>query len=434
MSTSTDKICLGSADGHVGPPTLVYRDYLEKHLYPLFDDYYQHHVWRWAVQSKDSFLPANYNAAMRNTEGFDPSHGSPVAWDPNMRLKAQDQAGLAAETFFPDDQNRNDPPWGSGLATASVDGPGGSKEHPAELVRAGARAYNRWMADFCSTDPNRLRGITILGTMEDVLWCVDEIVRAYESGLTTGIMLPLDYYQPLYHHPRYDIVWQTCSELNLSVASHVSRGHPHYLGEDPWVQRFMYLQECGWYALRPVWCMIMGGTLERFPDLRLVITELGAKWVAPMLQGLDASFNMWPKMQASRDVPRKVNFTMTPSEYFKRQCFVAHTTSQERADFEGEAYDNVPNMVFGMDVGHNEGWWPVFGFQEPIPEGNPPGQTTPAMSIEAARRSIWGGLASSSIMPYLQDNFFRAYPMIDRAALQDVVDRVGPTPNDIGLL
>jgi predicted TIM-barrel fold metal-dependent hydrolase len=318
------------------------------------------------------------------------------------------------------------------LANATVDGADGSKGHPAELVRAGARAYNRWLADFCSSDPNRLRGITILGTMDDVVWVVDEIVRAYESGLQTGIMLPLDYYLPLYHHPRYDIVWQTCQELNLSVITHVSRGHPHYLGEDPWVQRFMYGQEANWYAQRPIWCMIMGGTLERFPDLRLVITELGVNWVAPLLGGLDASFNMWPKMQASRDVPRRVNFTMTPSEYFQRQCYVAHTTNQLRAEFEAGAYEGVPNMVFGMDVGHNEGWWPVFGFPEPVPEGNMthPG---PAQSIEDAIKSIWGGLPASAMLPYLQDNFFKAYPMIDRAALQDVVDRIGPTAEGIGL-
>ena len=352
-----------------------------------------------------------------------------------MRLKAQDGAGIATEVMFPDDQNANDPPWGSGLATATVDGAAGDAGYPAELVRAGARAYNRWLADFCAPDRNRLRGVTLLGTMDDVVWCVDEIRRAYESGLQTAIMLPLDYYQPVYHHPRYDIVWETCQELDLSVVTHVSRGHPHYLGEDPWLQRFMYNQEANWYAQRPIWCFIMGGVLERFPNLRLTITELGASWVPPLIAGLDAAADMWPNMPASRDVPRKVNFTMKPSEYFQRQCYVAHTTNQYRSEFEGAAYDSVPNMIFGMDVGHSEGWWPVYGFPDPKPQG--PGmqqEELDPMTPDVALKSIFGGLSAEKLMPYFQDNYFKAYPTVDRAALQPTVDRIGPTVEDLGLV
>ena len=95
-------------------------------------------------------------------------------------------------------------------------------------------------------DPDRLRGITILGTLEDPVASVEEIKRAYGDGLRTGIMLPLDYDQPYLHHKRYDMIWDTCQELDLSVITHVSRGHPKWLGDDPWVQRFLYMQEGGW--------------------------------------------------------------------------------------------------------------------------------------------------------------------------------------------
>ena len=98
-SLSDTKICLGSGDGHVGAPTSVYKGYLEKTLHDEFDDFYAHHVWRWAAQSKDSFLPKEFNAKMWDSQGFDPEFGSPVAWDPQFRLKVQDDAQLSCEVF-----------------------------------------------------------------------------------------------------------------------------------------------------------------------------------------------------------------------------------------------------------------------------------------------------------------------------------------------
>lgn len=224
MSIAPDtKICLGSADGHVGPPTAVYKQYLEKTLHGEFDEFYRGHIWRWAAQSKDSFLPEEFNAKMWDSEGFDPEYGSPVAWDPQFRLKVQDEAQLSCEVFFPDDQNGNEPPWGAGLAACTIGGPHGTDASPG-LVRAGARAYNRWLAEFCAPDPNRLRGITLMATFEDPVATVDEIRRAYDDGLRTGIMLPLDYYEPYLHHPRYDMIWDTCQELDLSLVIHISPG------------------------------------------------------------------------------------------------------------------------------------------------------------------------------------------------------------------
>jgi predicted TIM-barrel fold metal-dependent hydrolase len=428
-----ERICLASADGHVGPPTLVYRDYLEPWEQPLFDEYYAKHIWRWSPQSEDSFFPPETNAKFWDTEGFDPERGTALAWDPELRLKAMDQAMIPCDVFFPDDQSTNDPPWGSGLASAAVIGETGSPKYARELVRAGARAYNRWLAEFCSVDPARLRGMTILGTLDDVLWCCQEVRRAYDAGLQTGVMLPLEYYLPALHHPRYEPLWRTCSELNLPVASHIATGHPDYLGEDPLVIRFMY-GEGDFFAKRPISQLILGGVLERFPNLRLVITELGVGWLPMTLAGLDAAFEMWPDMRASREVPRKVNFSMKPSEYWQRQCFIAHTTAQRTHEFEGEFYDSVPNMVFGADIGHFEGWWPVFGFPN-APKGQPAiFADLPVLPVEQTYKAIWGGLEAKRILPYLEDNFFRLYQNVDRKALQPVVDRIGPTPAEIGLV
>jgi predicted TIM-barrel fold metal-dependent hydrolase len=419
----------------VGAPFEVYKDYLDKWAHADFDDWKDHHVSRWSPSQKDSYFPKNLNSKFWSTEGYDPEHGTAVTWDPNLRLKAIDQAMIACEVLIPDDTNTNDPPFGAGLATALSEGSTGTVEYPPALVRAGARAYNRWLAEFCSVDPDRLKGLIILGTTEDLGWCVEETRRAYESGLTAGLMLPLDYYQPYFHHPRYNVLWEMCTELDIPVVSHQGRGNPHYLGEDPWMQRYMFGLDLFLYAKRPVNSLIMGGVLERFPQLRLVVTEVGIDWVAPLLQGMDVSFVGWPDIQANRDVPGRVNFSMKPSEYWERQCYVCHSTCQMRAEFEGDAYESVPNMIFGADIGHHEGWWPVFGFPEPTPLGQPSVfAQLPVVPVEDAYRTIWSGLPAAKMMPYLEDNFFKAYPAFDRNALKAVTERIGPSQAEIGLI
>jgi hypothetical protein len=125
---------------------------------------------------------------------------------------------------------------------------------------------------------------------------------------------------------------------------------------------------------------------------------------------------------------------MTPSEYWKRQCFITHSIMQRREEFEGDRYESVPNMVFGADLGHGEGMWPTFGFPEPKPQSLRVLADMPVYPIEEAVKAIWGGLPASRIVPYLQDNFFKAYPNVDRAALQGVADRIGPTASELGLV
>jgi hypothetical protein len=91
-------------------------------------------------------------------------------------------------------------------------------------------------------------------------------------------------------------------------------------------------------------------------------------------------------------------------------------------------------MLFGTDIGHAEGWWPTFGFPDPAPEGLAGFEVgLPVMPPDVMMKEMWRDLAADDVVPYLQDNFFRAYPNVDRAALQPVVDRIGPTASELGL-
>jgi len=421
VKESHQKIILASGDGHVGARTHVYKDYLEKYLHPTFDEYYGRHKWRWSPSKPESYFPTSFHDKFVGSEGFDPAVGNAITWDADLRLKEYDRIGVTCEVLHPDDQNTNDPPFGSGLATGAVEG----EEYPPELVRAGARAYNRWLADFCSADRDRLHGCILLGTLSDPVWCVEEIRRAYDSGLTTGVLLPLEYYEPLYHHTRYDIIWQTCAELGLAVNAHVSKGTPAFLGDDPYVERFMWFWEAVWFAQRPLWSLTMGGVLERFPDLHLNIAEIGVDWVNPLLEKLDRNLMMETglPMNAAKGNPRRVPLSLRPSEYFARQCAVIHSAGPLKAELTGELYGDVPNMVWGGDVGHAEGIWP-----------NTVGAEGDGLDPREAIAELVGGVPESKALAYLTDNFFKAYPNVDRAAQQKIADRIGRSRAELGVV
>ena len=137
---------------------------------------------------------------------------------------------------------------------------------------------------------------------------------------------------------------------------------------------------------------------------------------------------MWPEMRASRDVPERVNFSLSRRSTSSGRCYIAHSTAQLPAEFEGDYEERVPNMIWGADIGHGEGWWPVNGFPEPAPKDNASlFEVLDRCRVERDAKSIWEGLPAEKLMPYLQDNFFKAYQNFDKVKLQEVANRIGPS-------
>jgi predicted TIM-barrel fold metal-dependent hydrolase len=60
--------------------------------------------------------------------------------------------------------------------------------------------------------------------------------------------------------------------------------------------------------------MVMGGVFERFPRLALGIIEVGAGWIGPVCERMDAHANLMAKVGRT--------FPMKPSEYVRRNVRV----------------------------------------------------------------------------------------------------------------
>ena len=104
--------------------------------------------------------------------------------------------------------------------------------------------------------------------------------------------------------------------------------------------------------------MLLGGVFERFPTLRLAITEDGAWWVPDVIERADDKFmgtnHNVLKMgeNAFRDV-----LTMKPSEYFERNCWVGASTPTPSEVARRERI-GLNSLMWGNDFPHPEGTWP----------------------------------------------------------------------------
>ena len=65
--------------------------------------------------------------------------------------------------------------------------------------------------------------------------------------------------------------------------------------------------------------MMAEGVFEKFTNLRVVMVEIGATWIAHWLDFLDARYGRFGF---------RSKLTMKPSEYFARQCWIAPSPSR----------------------------------------------------------------------------------------------------------
>ena len=338
-----DRYMIISSDCHAGLPPEQYRDYLDPKYREIFDAALPIQIAEVEKAAK-KFLVADINEEWR--AGI--KEGLSGAWDPDERTKVMDGDGCAGEVIYPDGiTEMNMPPFGAGLSlpTEGIN---------PELQWAGARAHNRWLAELCQMDPVRRAGIAIVPALWDVGEAVAETRWARENGLR-GILLPnLWGDMEAYHDPKYDPLWATCQELNMVVNFHSGGAPMKDYGEHPGMLG-IFISEMAWWAARPLTFMIWGGVFERFPQIRVVITEATSIWVPEYLSLLD--FRYSETHFAAKLGDYRSHLSMKPSEYFARNVWLGASV-MPRDEAEARYDIGVDRLCWGTDYPHPEGTWP----------------------------------------------------------------------------
>jgi predicted TIM-barrel fold metal-dependent hydrolase len=414
---SEDRLLLVSSDGHIGPPAERYRDYFDPKFRDDFDEWFAAYIPMWMTKgtipsdAEKSVLDENMWGA-EYTQEFQARAakipwGIEGKWDPAKRLDAMDIDGVTADVMFPDDQSSNSPPF---LGLARDFREKWDRWSHAQR-REGARAYNRWLAEFCSADPDRLLGVALIGTLADVDDAMATIIEAKEAGLGGGLMLPVNYYnvdEPFWNDRRYEPIWSLCEELEMPLHTHVGPGSPYY-GEDNFEGMLIWCMESSFWVHRPLWFFTYSGIFERHPNLKFAFTEQGVDWIPPMLMAMDMVLE--GKITPFGEDARRKMFSIMPSEYFRRQCYVGatYTDALGWVSEEQRAQLGVDRIMWGSDYPHMESAWP---------------------HTRQKLYELMKGIPEDEVRAIVAGNAIECYGL-DAARLQAIADRVGPTVDEI---
>ncbi len=318
--------------------------------------------------------------------------GRAGTWDPALRARELEADGIAAEVIFPGAENHDVPFRGRRPVSDRVE------PVSAELRAAGARAYNRWLADLCAAHPGRRAGVAVVD-FEDVEGALAELRRARASGLHGGLLLPSEWDQlPSYNHPRYEPLWSLCEELALPVNCHPTGTGRDGYGDLPGAAA-IFLTEVKWFAHRPLHFLLWGGVFERHPRLRFVLTEQMADWVPAELAYLDDLYQR-PIFAQIREGLR-----LLPSEYFRRQCSIG-ASFMFRHEVEMRHHIGIEQLMWGSDYPHAEGTWP---------------------KTQETLAQVFAGVPEEELDAMLGGNAARIYGF-DPVQLRSVAERSGPDP------
>lgn len=261
---------------------------------------------------------AEAGAAIENVVAGAKGWHAPGAFDPAERTKALDDLGFEKQLVF---------------STFSATQYLGHKD--LDVRYGGLRAHNRAMAEFCGEDA-RLIAVAQL-SLADPKRAVAEIETAVKEG-AGAFWIPgttVDERSP--GHPDFDPIWAALCDSRTPFVLHVgaqsqvlpkaylNNGQPKSPdllggGENLRVRDFMVLSFAPQMFLTS---LVFDGVLERFPNLRGGVIELGAGWVPQFLRTLDLSQKIFRKtdkavaglsLKGSEYIHRQVRFTPFPGE------------------------------------------------------------------------------------------------------------------------
>jgi predicted TIM-barrel fold metal-dependent hydrolase len=296
-------------------------------------------------------------------------------WDAASQRTAMDAEGLDVAVLFPT----------RGLFVLGLDTPQqmGSDGLEPDFAAAIARAYNDWMRDFCAAYPERMFGCGMVAP-HDVGAAVREARRCVEElGFRAVFLSPGMINRTPWHHADYDPLWAECERLGVPICFH--GGGQNYLRPDFSLEVLDKLMM--WHTFsQPLGIMTVlvsltaGGVFERFPRLRAGLLEGNCSWAPWLLYRLDEHYEWLGRFEAPE-------LRMKPSEYFRRNCFLAVEADEVTVAQYVAAFGD-DNLVFSTDYPHADSKYPhaVDAFFE-LPLGD-----------DSRRKILW-------------DNFCRLYGM-----------------------
>jgi predicted TIM-barrel fold metal-dependent hydrolase len=234
------------------------------------------------------------------------------AGNPKLRLDDMDRDGLSASVIYG--------PVSLGLP---IDDPA--------LQAASYAAWNDWaIEEFNAVAPDRL---CVLGFLPS--HSADAAARELERCAALGHRgAIIDVFTIDVGDPAWDRLWAAAEHTGLPISFHLKAGSwsnlSYKIGK--W-QSAAFASILPLQLDEPLATMVFSGALERHPDLRLVLAEIGLGWLPYFLWRMD---NEWQLLREKLDYAPSI----APSALFRRQVIAA---------FEDDAFAATAIPLIGAD-------------------------------------------------------------------------------------
>jgi predicted TIM-barrel fold metal-dependent hydrolase len=263
-------------------------------------------------------------------------------WDRDERSVALDRLGFEHQLIFPTAS------FPQVLACPT--------EHRLEAVRA----MNRGLADFCADPRLSAAGYVPFHHGADAALAIVHELSEQGAGAFLVDSVPARGARSP-SHPDFDPVWAAMAEADRPAVLHVGadnghrpvrreffdNGRPmgHVRSDAPGdALSFTAIGAPGELFLGS---LVLDGVLERFPTLRIGVTELGVSWLPSFLHMIDTAHRSFRRIQ---DLS---HLTMRPSDYIRRQVAVSPFAGE---DVGWVIEQSDPACVaFSSDYPHHEG-------------------------------------------------------------------------------
>ena len=331
--TPSRSFAVFDADSHVVEP----RDVWERYLDPEYRVLGKHALWR-EHGEHDAYLKIN-GRMFRDT--MNPNIPRHAIWRPGMTW--EDVGELDADVRHPPVAGASD----AKARLADMDAMGVDQtflyptwfaegfhlvEDP-DVAWALARAYNDWMADFCSAAPDRLFAAALI-PLQSIDFSVAELDRIAGQACFRGAFIrPMFLEGRYFTHPYYEPLWAALEKRGVVAAVHPSAGlwNPEWTSHGPHFEKVKGRLEDGFgfsggpfaggssgpemgfrsgrkmghpiaQILSPwldnhmfVAAALIGfAAMQRYPDMKVVMAHGKASWMEEVLEKMESSTRTLP--------------------------------------------------------------------------------------------------------------------------------------------
>jgi predicted TIM-barrel fold metal-dependent hydrolase len=288
---------------------------------------------------EDFFRRGNPEGKSRREIFGKPVRSTPAMRDPGSRVELLDELGVERTMMYPtlasllEERLRDDP----------------------EMTHAVIHAFNEWLYETWQFNFEDRIFTTPVITLPIVEKALEEMEWVIERGARAMLVRPAPV--PGYRGPRsfalpeFDPVWQMAVDHDIVVVNHGSdSGYSRYYGD--WQGRATEMLPFQPQAFPMLWserpaadaagAWVCHGAMSRFPQLKVMIVELGGSWLEPLVKQLE---NLYKKM------PQE--FTEHPVEVLRRNLYLCPFWEEDFGYLSGLLGED--HLLFGSDWPHPEG-------------------------------------------------------------------------------